>query len=517
MEQLQPGAVLLADLLVRNLCPPLPKLSHGALLDTYVEISTGSSSQFDRSSDGESVYRSGLVRNSVNPSWSLSVGKALLCSKKCTVCARVFAVPPRSSPRHARGLWKGLNVDPADVKAASLVLEERFSLEELVFTGVTTKELAQLGALPLNTVLCGLRNPNAVAEMSFLYTTKDNLRYFQSSPPPALPQSQDSSNSSEAQTEADTALDAAPLGLPCLGWKSVEGHVHGGETRIDTVVELRRMIATRNSEILALQRKLEAAYAQSSAVALKNLEKEAVRRRCELLAAYREKREVILEQKREQKALLEKIIEKRAAHVQRECEGLLTLENNTGAQVKREAQRAAEWLKERILLESCKLDLVARLSSVYPVEERYSEKGFVFSIRGLAVPHEDSRGFGMNDEERISTALGYIAHMTMLLSKYMHVPLRFIPQYKGSRSCILDPAVTCSLAPTEPSPRFGNLVYAFDTHLFGTASGRIPSSVAKQAIEESKCPLYWRGLNHASKHKVRVCCTCSRACLSLSL
>ena len=40
--------------------------------------------------------------------------------------------------------------------------------------------------------------------------------------------------------------------------------------------------------------------------------------------------------------------------------------------------------------------------------------------------------------QEVSTALGYTLHMVALLSKYLQVPLRYLPELAGSRSRLKD-------------------------------------------------------------------------------
>eukprot|EP00968_Pinguiococcus_pyrenoidosus_P015575 scaffold1439_cov282-Pinguiococcus_pyrenoidosus.AAC.11 len=57
-----------------------------------------------------------------------------------------------------------------------------------------------------------------------------------------------------------------------------------------------------------------------------------------------------------------------------------------------------------------------------------------WAIRGLELP-KDLSG---KDDEHISSALGYAAHLVLMLSKYLAVPLRYQILYYSSRSAIRD-------------------------------------------------------------------------------
>jgi hypothetical protein len=63
-----------------------------------------------------------------------------------------------------------------------------------------------------------------------------------------------------------------------------------------------------------------------------------------------------------------------------------------------------------------------------------SERQF-FSIRGLPLPTSNLIAY---DDEYISTALGHVGHLILMLSKYMAVPLRYPIVYRASRSAVCD-------------------------------------------------------------------------------
>ncbi|KAG6594149.1 UV radiation resistance-associated protein [Phytophthora cinnamomi] len=79
--------------------------------------------------------------------------------------------------------------------------------------------------------------------------------------------------------------------------------------------------------------------------------------------------------------------------------------------------------------------LVRQLGTVYPIE--YVGAG-EYSIRGIRIANSDLSGGGRTDEEMISTALGYIAHLVFMLSKYLQVNLRYRVVPYSSRSFLKD-------------------------------------------------------------------------------
>ncbi|KAJ3107467.1 hypothetical protein HDU97_004063 [Phlyctochytrium planicorne] len=61
--------------------------------------------------------------------------------------------------------------------------------------------------------------------------------------------------------------------------------------------------------------------------------------------------------------------------------------------------------------------------------------GNVMSIRGIKLPNSEFPG---SDDERISTGLGYAAHLVIMIATYLEVPLRYPINPMSSRSMILD-------------------------------------------------------------------------------
>jgi hypothetical protein len=86
------------------------------------------------------------------------------------------------------------------------------------------------------------------------------------------------------------------------------------------------------------------------------------------------------------------------------------------------------------LVAAKRLSLLAELRALYPIQEQ--EKGKRYAIRGIALPPEAA--FAGAPEEQVSTALGYTAHVVALASKYLAVPLRYLPHHQASRSTMRD-------------------------------------------------------------------------------
>ncbi|ETI45519.1 hypothetical protein, variant 1 [Phytophthora nicotianae CJ01A1] len=98
-------------------------------------------------------------------------------------------------------------------------------------------------------------------------------------------------------------------------------------------------------------------------------------------------------------------------------------------------ERRCEVLRAAHKIRSRQAMLVKQLGTVYPIE--YVGAG-EYSIRGIRIANSDFTGGGRNDEEMISTALGYIAHLVFMLSKYLQVNLRYRVVPYSSRSFLKD-------------------------------------------------------------------------------
>jgi len=101
-------------------------------------------------------------------------------------------------------------------------------------------------------------------------------------------------------------------------------------------------------------------------------------------------------------------------------------------------------LRLQFLLEARQLKLLSELQTIYPIEriggsERDKDKDKIrYAIRGIEFqsPFEGNQS---KDDEQISTVLGYIVHTTLLVSKYLEIPLRYQLLFFASRSMIRDP------------------------------------------------------------------------------
>jgi hypothetical protein len=92
--------------------------------------------------------------------------------------------------------------------------------------------------------------------------------------------------------------------------------------------------------------------------------------------------------------------------------------------------------KTRHMLNIRRRKLMYGLLNVYPIRApNKTKKRKFFTIRSAPLPITNLTSY---DEEVISTALGYVAHMVFLLAKYVPVKLRYKIIFQGSRSMICD-------------------------------------------------------------------------------
>merc|ERR1711916_413768 len=78
--------------------------------------------------------------------------------------------------------------------------------------------------------------------------------------------------------------------------------------------------------------------------------------------------------------------------------------------------------------------MVGELNKIYPIR-RSSGNHTVLSIASVRLPNSDFTGC---DEEEVAAALGYVAHLLCVLTRWFDVPLRYplLPMF--SRSVVKD-------------------------------------------------------------------------------
>ncbi|KAI9208001.1 uncharacterized protein BJ171DRAFT_492332 [Polychytrium aggregatum] len=86
-------------------------------------------------------------------------------------------------------------------------------------------------------------------------------------------------------------------------------------------------------------------------------------------------------------------------------------------------------------------ELIRDLSSIYPIKP--AAQPMLYTIGGILLPNSEYTGA---NEMQIATALGYAAHLVMMIAFYLELPLRYSIKPMSSRSTIVDP-VSSSLGP----------------------------------------------------------------------
>eukprot|EP00057_Strongylocentrotus_purpuratus_P033434 XP_791387.3 PREDICTED: UV radiation resistance-associated gene protein [Strongylocentrotus purpuratus] len=82
-----------------------------------------------------------------------------------------------------------------------------------------------------------------------------------------------------------------------------------------------------------------------------------------------------------------------------------------------------------------KASLIQELSRVYPIQQLPNN---VYTVCTAPLPNAESNIQMNKDDMTISTALGHTSHLTLMISKFLQVPLRYSIHYNGSRSTIHD-------------------------------------------------------------------------------
>lgn len=77
--------------------------------------------------------------------------------------------------------------------------------------------------------------------------------------------------------------------------------------------------------------------------------------------------------------------------------------------------------------------LLSELSYIYPIDSN-SQSDFV--ICGVKLPN--SEDFQVKDDGSVAVALGYTAHLVLMISCFLQIPLRYPIMHRGSRSMVKD-------------------------------------------------------------------------------
>jgi len=113
-------------------------------------------------------------------------------------------------------------------------------------------------------------------------------------------------------------------------------------------------------------------------------------------------------------------------------EQLREIELQTKAVDERADQAQGDYEKAAFLLETRQVKLLGQLRSIFPISRVSAD---VWEIRGLKLPSDYS-----NDDEHVSSALGFLVVLLLFTSKYLDIPLRYKLLCYSSRSAVQDGA-----------------------------------------------------------------------------
>lgn len=93
-----------------------------------------------------------------------------------------------------------------------------------------------------------------------------------------------------------------------------------------------------------------------------------------------------------------------------------------------------EDINRRIELRQTKL--LSKLSEIFPITVSPKDPDQYY-IRGLAIP-KNPQSISSDDDEVVSSVLGYISHLVLMISKILEIPLRFKIIFRASRTLVTD-------------------------------------------------------------------------------
>jgi hypothetical protein len=110
-----------------------------------------------------------------------------------------------------------------------------------------------------------------------------------------------------------------------------------------------------------------------------------------------------------------------------------TMQDQTGQVQQALQEEELEARRVEFLLQAQRIKLFRELRTIFPVTVSVDQR---YLIVGLEIPSD--LYVGTVSEEEVSAALGYLAHLVAMMSKYLAVPLRYRLHCNSSRSAIQD-------------------------------------------------------------------------------
>ncbi|XP_058268234.1 UV radiation resistance-associated gene protein isoform X2 [Hemibagrus wyckioides] len=148
------------------------------------------------------------------------------------------------------------------------------------------------------------------------------------------------------------------------------------------------------------------------------------------------------EGERQRKALLREreTLQKERALLQKKEEAFsckrqtLDMEQDTLTDLQKESTAKRElFLKSSAQLTFRCRQLLSELSYIYPIDMNSQSD---FMICGVKLPN--SEDFQAKDDGSVAVALGYTAHLVLMISCFLQIPLRYPIMHRGSRSSVRD-------------------------------------------------------------------------------
>ncbi|KAM9384380.1 UV radiation resistance-associated gene protein [Pholidichthys leucotaenia] len=131
---------------------------------------------------------------------------------------------------------------------------------------------------------------------------------------------------------------------------------------------------------------------------------------------------------------------KESVHLQKKEEAFSAQQDNLKEEKESltKLQRECTAKREQFLKSNAQLtfrcrQLLSELSYIYPIEVA-NQSDYV--ICGVKLPNSDD--FQAKDDGSVAVALGYTAHLVLMISYFLQIPLRYPVIHKGSRSSIKD-------------------------------------------------------------------------------
>ena len=242
----------------------------------------------------------------------------------------------------------------------------------------------------------------------------------------------------EEASSAGAAAAAAATATTATGEGEAQQRDFAGVARgLEAALEAQCALHTEREEIEALRLRIAAAIRRKQHRGAKRRSRDDARRTVAALQRDRAAEEVKLARDDAIAAALERRIETLRGQITvhaRKMQGLLSTKFE--AQQRECDAQLTQLTRVRHATRARQLKLIAGVQKLYPIREA---EGRVFELMSRGLPSTEYADLIVLDEELVSTVMGCISHVLMLLSKYLEIPLRYTLLHGASRSRVLDP------------------------------------------------------------------------------